>query len=252
MTKTPTVNCRTSIILARVADLVGPGTRWSRSLWSVGTTFQIAELLDACSPPQAQTLSESSQKNILDACKRAVGSDPVIGVREKGQLIQYMAKVPSPSGSAFHCLKELSDRVDSDYMLRWARLFRAGGDTVGVERAARSISTYLLDLGFSDSHLSRWFKSKAAAIDGEAGLASLCDDAHHELVAAGETTRTLLFVFHTPMSGGVRHPTDWLASSKEVANWLKSHSFSTSGVRAPVGLTVKVAARDTFSALAGC
>ncbi|WP_176317573.1 integrase [Burkholderia vietnamiensis] len=245
----PVVNQKTSIILARLADLVGPRTPWNRSLWSVGTTFQIAELLDACSPPQAQTLSDSSQKNILEACKRAVGSDPVIDGREKGQLSQHLSKPPNPNGSSFHGLKELRSRIDGDYMLRWARLFHTGSAAVGAERAARSIATHLLDLGFSDSHLSQWLREKSVALVDEAGLAGLCEDAHRELVMAGEATHTLLFIFRTPMLGSVQLPPAWLSSSREVTTWLKGNGFATTGVRAPAGLTIEVTARDKFSAL---
>jgi hypothetical protein len=243
------VNSRTAVTLARLFDLVGPKTPWSRSLWSVGTSFQIAELLDACSPPQAQTLSDSSQKNILDACKRAVGSDPVIAQRERAQLNQNLGKPPHPGGSSFHALREIRARIDDTYMLRWADLFRTNPSAAGPERAARSIATHLLDLGFSDSYLSGWFRDTSADIVDERGLSALCEAAHHDLVAAGESTYVMLFVFRTPMLGGVQHPPTWLSTSREVASWLRDNSFSTSGVRAPVGLTVQVTARDKFSAL---
>lgn len=245
----PAVNSRTAVTLARLFDLVGPRTPWSRSLWSVGTCFQIAELLDACSPPQAQTLSDSSQKNILDACKRAVGSDPVIEQREKAQLNQHLVKPPHPGGSTFPGLRELRARIDGNYMLRWADLFRTNPTAAGPERAARSIATHLLDLGFSDAHLSNWFSDMSAQIVDESGLAALCEAAHQDLVAAGESTYEMLFVFRTPMLGGVQYPPSWLSTSREVASWLTNNSFSTSGVRAPVGLTVEVTARDKFSAL---
>lgn len=245
----PAVNSRTAVTLARLSDFVGLRTPWSRSLWSVGTSFQIAELLDACLPPQAQTLSDSSQKSILDACKRAVGSDPVIDQRERAQLNQHLVKPPHPGGSTFHGLLELRARIDDNYMLRWANLFRNNPLAAGPERAARSIATHLLDLGFSDANLSNWFSEKSAGIVDEAGLAALCDAAHQDLVAAGKSAYTMLFVFRTPMVGGVQHPPAWLPNSRSVASWLRSNSFSTSGVRAPVGLTVELTARDKFSAL---
>jgi len=243
------VNSKTSVILARFADLVGPTTPWNRSLWSVGTTFTIAELLDACSPPQAQTLSDASQKNILEACRREIGNDPVIEPKERAQLGQHLAKLPHPSGSVYPGLKELRARIESDYLLRWAKLFDADASQVRAERAARSIATHLLDMGFSDTYLSRWFKHKAMSIVDQAGLARLCEIAHDELATVGETTYSMLFLFRTPMVGDIQLLQNWLASSREVADWLRRHRFSTSGVRAPAGLRVDVKARDKFSAL---
>lgn len=242
------VNPKTAATLARLSELLAPNTRWQRSLWSVSSTFLIAELLDACSPPQSQTLSDASQRVILDACKKEIGKDPAIPALEKGALNQHMNKPPNPSGSAFHALAQLRRRIDDDYLMRWAQLFQAGNGG-SAERAARSIAMHLLDRGFSETYLSTWLSGKSGTIVDDAGLAQLCVDAHDELASTKPKSFTLLFLFRTPMPTQVGLPENWLESSHAIAEWLKANAFSTEGVRAPAGITLKVDARDKFSAL---
>jgi hypothetical protein len=237
------------MVFARIGELLWSKTPWSRSLWSVGTSFMIAELLDACSPPQAQTLSDASLRNVLDTCKRDVFCNPVVSKDEKAEFARLLSTVPDPRASSFSGLRQLCERLDVDYMVRWARLFHDGVSHVGTERIARSIATHLLDLQFSDTFLSQWLRTTGRRAFDDSGLASLCEHAHRELVLVGELPFTLAFLFRTPMPSGFQPPPNWLGSAAAVSDWLKSNGFSTTGIRAPSGICMTVSARDKFAAL---
>ncbi|MGH8786544.1 MAG: hypothetical protein ACREYA_15865 [Cupriavidus necator] len=108
------------------------------------------------------------------------------------------------------------------------------------ERAARSLATFLLDLGFSETYLFEWLHTQSDGIGTDQDLAELCTHAHAAFMSNGGSHFRLLFIFNKPLPNHVGLPDHWYNNSRAVATWLRANDFSTEGVRAPAGITIEV------------
>jgi hypothetical protein len=240
------VNETDGIIASRLVELLARNAPWHRSTWSVGTSFTIAELLEASGAVQSGVLSEASIRRLASSCKRVAGKDPALRDQEKSAVVEHLREIPRLNGLSFFALQQIQLRIESNYLLRWAERFQEA-KIERPERVARCLATYLLDAGFSEAFLHSWFKSRLFSDAREFTLEQLCEEAHSEIATKGATTFDVLVAFkHSPRSAS-GYPSNWL-SAAQVSEWLKRHSFSTSGVRPSGGLVLKIEAKDVFSA----
>jgi hypothetical protein len=86
------------------------------------------------------------------------------------------------------------------------------------ERSARSIASYLLDLGFSSDFLHRWWSYRVRYESGIRTLADIVAEAHY-LAKENPKDYTVLVAFSEFTKGRDNIPTGWL-SAEAVSKWL--------------------------------
>jgi len=219
------INPADPVTAARLVELLGQHTPWYRSLWSIGVTLTIAELLEASTAHESGILSEGSVRKLASSCATVAGKDPVLTRPEKATLRQQLQSVPRSTGLSFFTLQQLRTRVERDYLLRWANAFRVA-PMDRSERPARSIAAHLLDCGFSDKFLHGWFKQKLYTDPGELTLSELCEEANSAIATKAPHQFDVLIAFkHSPRSAS-GYPREWLNAAR-ISEWLKHSGFST-------------------------
>ena len=238
------VNSADKIAALRLQEFLSGRGPWYRSLWGIGVTLAMEELYEACAAMRHGHLSEASIKRMNSSLQKRVGLDPAFTEPERAFLRQQIQQVPRADGAAHFAIRELSDRVASDYLTRWGRAVADGNFT--VERFARSTAAYLLDAGFSGQYLHDFIKNLLDAAE-PISLPELCDVLQSEMRASPPRVFHVLLAFSSipELINGV--PSTWL-QGPAVTEWLTENGFDTSGVRSPVAMVLQVQARDPIGA----
>jgi len=202
------------------------------------------ELHEACRVLHGGTLSDGAVKKICSSLQRKAGRDPALSAEEKSHLRLQITSVPKAEGPAHFAIAQIAALLDGDYLRRWARVVAAPEFT--VEHFARSIASHVLDVGFSAQHLYRVITSHVDSTNGVT-LSDICEDLHTELTRSPRRPFEVLLAFRKPPRLAHGIPPNWLKGA-DVTNWLTTHGFDTSDVRAPAGFVLTVQARDVAGA----
>lgn len=242
------VNPDDRLIAARLLDFFSSSTPWHRGLWNPGLSLTLREMLEASEAFHNSVLHESVLQALGSSCLRLSGRDPGAGDEHELHTLQsLLKKTVVYDGLEYHALRTLANRVESKYMERWAEEFRISNDRPKVERTARSVASHLLDLGFSSNYLHRWWKFKLHHEAGTRTLADILEDAH-TLSQRQFHTYDVLIVLDSSPAAKSGYPPEW-RNAAQVSAWLKSNSFSVSGLRPRGGgLVFSIKARDPESA----
>ncbi|TXH00041.1 MAG: integrase [Nevskiaceae bacterium] len=234
------VNSRDGLAAWRLLEFLSDRTSWQRSLWGVGVVLAMEELFEACVASKQGHLSEGAIKRMASSLQRRVGVHPAFTDAEKQFLRQQVQQIPRADGPAHFGVRELSQRVATDYLARWGRAVAA--NNVAVEHFSRSVAAHLLDAGFSERYLYEFIRSKIEA-PVAITLPELCDALQAELAASPRREFEVLLAFaeKPDMPNGV--PSSWLRG-RAITAWLSENGFSTTDVRASVAIVLKVRARD--------
>ncbi|PMS19093.1 integrase [Trinickia dabaoshanensis] len=238
------VNSTQQLSFARLYEFFSEQKHWYRSLWGIGTVLAMDELVEACTVMKQGHLSEGSVKRIASSLLKRVGSHPAFAIAEKHLLAEQVRQVPRAEGVAHFIIRELCQRVSSDYLSRWAAAV-AGGN-FRPEHFARHVGAHLLDAGFSPQFLHDWIASRRDAPE-TITLAELCEELQG--VVQSNPPRpfdVLIAVKSMPRLNGASR-TPWLKAAA-VTEWLRQNRFDTAGVRAAAAMIVTVTARDDVGA----
>lgn len=240
------VNPQDPIAAWRLLEFLSERTPWQRSLWGVGVVLAMDELYEACVVSKQGHLSDGAIKRIASSLQKRVGQHPAFSDLEKQHLRNLIQQIPRPESPAHFGIRDLSSRVSADYLTRWGRAIARS--PVAVESFSRSVASYLLDSGFSTTHLYALVRSKIDAPE-RVTLSDLCEELQAELIASPVREFEVLLAYsQTPdMPNGL--PSDWLRGNSITA-WLQEQGYATTDVRAAVALILKVKARD-FDGAAG-
>lgn len=239
-----TVNPEEQAAIGRLLELLSDQTPWYRSLWGVGVILAMEELHEAWVVMRQGHLSEGTVKRMTSSLQKRVGTHPAFSDGEKQFLRDQLQQSPRAEGPAHYALRDLADRVSTNYLSRWGRVVTSKG--VRVEHFARSVASHLLDAGFSGRYLHEFIRSKLTAEEGIT-LPQLCETLQSEMAASPRREFEVLLAYSSvpELPNGV--PASWLRSGS-VSAWLRSNGFPTTGVRSPVGMVLKVQARDFVGA----
>jgi hypothetical protein len=241
---TTSVNPFENLAVIRLLEFLSDHSPWNRSLWGVGTVLALDELSEACTIKAQGHLSELAVKRVVTSLNRRIGQHPCFTVAEKKLLCQHLQQVHRPDSVAHYIIRQISSQVASDYMTRWGRAIRNG--TFNVEFFARNVAGHLLDAGFSGQYMRNFINERLQG-NSPFSLSALCDELQQEMVASPPREFEVLLGLERPprLVNGI--PSSWLRGP-QVANWLTSHGFDTTGIRAHVAIILKVAARDMAGA----
>ncbi|WP_333983725.1 integrase [Burkholderia gladioli] len=238
------VNPAQQLAFARLHEFFSQQKHWYRSLWGIGTVLAMDELFEACTVMKQGHLSEGSVKRIASSLQKRVGTHPAFQPAEKQLLTEQVRQVPRPEGVAHFTIRELGQRVSSNYLSRWADAV-ARAD-FRPEHFARHVGAHLLDAGFSPQFLHDWIASRRDA-PLPITLAELCEELQ-ELIRSNTPRpfEVLIAVKSMPrLNDAARTP--WLRAAA-VTEWLRENGFDTTGVRAAAAMIITVTARDEIGA----
>ena len=240
------VNAVDQITAARLVELLDPSTAWNRSLWSLNIVLTLHEILEAAEANRTGILSDESVRRLCSVSLRLVGKDPGVTDQEKRALSEPLRSAPRYEGLAYHTIAQFADRIDADYLPRWAVALRSNTPPQ-PERSARSISAHLLDKGFSGEFLQAWWTKWLYRDATLLSLADICELAHRDLATRPFTDFEVLIAFKKAPKSASGFPKGWL-KAEEVSHWLRENRFDVNEVRASGGLVVPIRARDANSA----
>lgn len=242
-------------VVARLLEFFGPALHWNRSLWSIGTSLALREVLEASEAHRAGILGPESLKAAIGTSMRLIAQDP--GVTESQRKLLQQALNPSGSRSSlrfegldYRVIQQAHSEVDSLYLQRWADAINEQNRTVGAERTARAIASHLLDQGFSGGFLHRWWTYRLKYEEQSSSLA----EALRALAARSQEPRRtfeVLIAFPSRLEPSTKKgftlPESWM-EAPAVSEWLKSNGFSTTDVKQLGGLRLSVTEKDPEAA----
>lgn len=209
--------------------------------------MSLKEVLEGSDAVQSGVLSEASYKDLCHVAGVVVGQDPGAGSAEERRLLQASLQAcPRVGGSDYIVIRQMLATIEHSYLERWAQVL-SGPPLPSPERTARAIATHLLDLGFSDTYLHRWWTYRAQHEPDIRNLAELVKDAH-ALAHRPESNFEALVPFIGVPGSHEDMPPTW-RNSTEVSEWLRENNFDPSELRQSGGFLLSVVARDVHAAM---
>ncbi|GIJ52229.1 hypothetical protein Val02_91150 [Virgisporangium aliadipatigenens] len=219
---------------------------WTRRLWRLSAPLEVEELLEAWKARQAGVLAESSVKYLAQGLINRVKRDPGFGgMKERGILVGHLNRDLPPRSHDAYALRLLLEEAHEKYLSRWAEEIRSSRPP--AEIVSRAVGSYLLDIGYSQVYLHKWwtYHGKYGPLGEQ--LVDLVDRAAD--LARRPTIRYGIMV---PLTAAPPLPPDddhWYSASR-TANWLARWFPDAPPARQDGGLLLQVDARDRYSAVA--
>lgn len=247
------VNAYDRHVAARLLDFFGSGTSWQRRLWAVGVAMGLKEVLEGCEAAQSGVLSAGALRNLCHELEVLAGNDPGVGDRRERNLLQTslrsLSNMDRPQAGGVDCLviEQVLSRVEARYLGRWENALRDEASRPTPERAARRIATHLLDAGFSETYLHRWWTYRISYESGIRSLADLVGDAQ-DLVSQPPSVFEILVAFSSVPGTGSNMPSNWRSPSA-VSDWLSENGYDPRNLRQAGGFLLRIEARDVHAAV---
>lgn len=239
------VNPDEQLIVARLVEFLTPSTSWNRSLWSPGTILQLKELLEAVDASRQGILRSKPLERLGSSCLRVIGLDCGLTSAEKS-ILNHAIKGIKPDNLDFHLIAQLVPSLEENYLLKWGEAI-GGPSPPQPERTARSLSSHLLDLGYSGDFLRKWWIGKTHGSGPEPTVRELCEAAHGELCGRVLRAFEVAIAFVNSPKSASGFPPGWLPAN-DLTKWLTENNFHVSEVRISGGFILQVNALDSESA----
>lgn len=240
-------------VAACLLDFFGTRAPWQRRLWAVGTVLGLREVCEGCEAVQSGVFSPRSFADLCETVVISLGQDPGAGEPEERKILQTSLRALGKmegarvGGVEYFVIEQSVRRIDDLYFERWRQTLRQPGSRPNFDRAARWIAAHLLDAGFSDSYLHRWWTYRIHHEPGSRSLADLVGDAH-DLLRSDPPRFEVLVPFEGAPGLGAPAPANWRAST-EVSAWLYENGFDSRELRQGGGLLLDLKARDVYAAV---
>jgi hypothetical protein len=242
-------------VVARLLEFFGPTLHWNRSLWSIGTSLALREVLEASEANRASILGPESLQAAIATSVRLIGRD--LGIPDS--LRQPIQQALNPSGTKsnlrydgldYQVIRQCSAEIDRLYLERWAEAIRRSDPVFGPERTARAIASYLLDQGYSGGFLHRWWTYQAKHGGEPLALPDALELLAQKVQEASRSFEVLI-AFSSRLESapkkGFTVPRRWM-EAPAVSAWLKSKGFDTRNVKQLGGLLLSVTEKDPEAA----
>lgn len=249
------VNSYERHVVARLLEFFGPAIHWNRSLWSIGTSLALREVLEASEASRAGILGPESLQSAISTSVKLIAQDAGILPDQRLLLQQSLNASGSKStlrtdGLEYQVVHQVRAEIDNSYLDRWSAALGQPNPVFSAERSARAIASHLLDLGFSGGFLHRWLSYQLKF----APLPMTLSEAVSALAARSrEPLRPfeVLIAFPSRLESspkkGFSIPRRWI-EAPQVSDWLKTNGFDTESVKQLGGLLLSVTERDPEAA----
>ncbi len=232
-------------IAARLRDFFADTTTWQRRLWDTGAVLALRELSEASEWCEKGALSAGAVTWLARDIERLVGNDRGVGERDLRTQLRDTLRSSVPCGSRHHRrLRELTDFVNEDYVLRWAQAIDSAAPP-SPERCSRALASHLLDCGYSMRFLRRW---TAELLNSNGSLADLFDSAQQLAGRANREYDVVIPFTSLPRYRELATPLSNWMNAGEIHEWLSPLADYPRGQRLNGGLRYKIEARDAFAA----
>jgi hypothetical protein len=239
-----------TLVAARLLELLAEYTPWHRRLWGIGTALSLREADESIVALQESVLIDRAVREACLSAADKARDDPGVGTAQHYGALQSALHAPPLLGSLPHqTIRVLAEEVQREYLLRWAAALENPQHTYGIERAARAIASHLLDLGFSQDFLHRWwygFAFRDANVFTISDLLRMLNDA----ARLDETQFEVLVVFTAMPRSQQQHPPGTI-QAQDIPTWLRDNGHDPGtlhGARYAGGSVLRVTARDIYAA----
>jgi hypothetical protein len=239
-----------TLFAARLLELLAEYTPWHRRLWGIGTALSLREADESIVAVQEAVLIDRAAREACLSAAEKAKDDPGVGTAQHYGALQSALHAPPLLGSLPHqTIRVLAEEIEREYLRRWATALDNPQHTCGVERAARAIASHLLDLGFSQDFLHRWwygFAFKDPQVFTVSDLLRMLDDSAH----LNESAFEVLVVF-TAMPRSQQQRPPGTIQAEDINTWLQNNGHdpeTLQGVRHAGGAVLSVSARDVYAA----
>ncbi len=245
------INRRNELVSFRLLDFVANNTApWQRRLWSVGSTLGIRETLEASEAVHDSVLSGASLDRLRKSIIKQVCNDPGVVSSDlmKRMLNKLLRTELTYNGADYLALHHLLPELENTYLSNWASILRNADPNPPVEHTARLIASHVLDAGFSERAISDWWAPRLADQAGRQNLPDILMEAQSLLLSKPREYEVLIAFNNSPGSKRGSMPPE-LQTGQQAAAWLKTHGYSTSGLRIAAGMVLRMEARDVYRAV---
>ena len=191
---------------ARLQELVGRRTPWSRRLWSVGSITALREALEAAELFADGHSRQKSLGEVIQGARSAACADPGVGDAAFRDELRRVLDGGLGEQRERDRLAHMIDRSASGYLERWAAAMPGAAPTE-LEAAARSIASHMLDGGFSPAHLRAWLHATLAETPT---LADLLTAAQAQVLKDPHPYEILVPFSQLSLEAGMELPHGWL------------------------------------------
>jgi len=241
--------------MARLLEFFGPAIHWNRSLWSIGTSLALKEVMEASEAHRAGILGPESLQAAIATSTRLIARDPGIPGDQREVLQKSLNSTGSKTslryeGLEYRTLQQIHLALDGQYLDRWADAIGLPNPDHGAERAARAIASHLLDQGFSGGFLHRWWSYK---LNYEKEPCTLAEALRAISSRSKEPLREfdVLIVFPSRLESsskkGFTVPRRWM-EAPAASEWLKTNGFATEALKQLGGLLLSVTEKEPEAA----
>lgn len=235
-------------VAVRILDFFRSEAPWQRRLWTVGTVLSLREVLEGSAAVQSGVLGAPSFATLCHHAELVAGLDPGAGGKEQRRLLQScLRSSPRAEGFDWLTVQQLLDETQLHYLARWSEILSDKKTRPSAERTARSIASHLLDAGYSESFLHKWWTFRVRYQSGETTLADVVSEAHR-LAQAGPTAFEILIPLTKVPGASSQMPHNWKTAT-EVSAWLRLNSYQSREVRQVGGFLLSLSARDEYAAV---
>ena len=144
-------------------------------------------------------------------------------------------------------IQQIIPEIRNRYLSEWSIVVADPAHRPSPERVARAIASHLLDAGYSDTFLHRWWTYHIRHEPAQKSLADLIANAH-ALVQSQPAQFEVLVPLSKIPSPPTGMPDSW-KNATEVSEWLRLNGTPPHDLRQVGGFLLHVEARDHFSAV---
>lgn len=243
------------MVIARLRELVDHATPWHRSLWQIGSTLALREVLEYADGVRSGVAKNDGLTYVTNSAATTMGRDFGLGTGEvRDEILRILGCGAHKTEGVLNetvaaSLEQLIRRVEGDYLANWERAHTQGQvSDRDLELMARAVIAHLLDAGFAPDHLHGWLL--ATSDKSDATLASVMSKAIE--MCGRDPVSYEVHVPFTALSGEVVASAgarflDWEA----LKAWLAEQGLPELKAREGVGaLRFSVSAREPKAAIA--
>jgi hypothetical protein len=212
-----------SHVLARLLDFFRETTPWPRRLWETSNILALEEAIECGDWTRMKVLSPGAVSWYVHELERQLGPDRGLGdTRLRKELTGLLRSKLPADGRERRRLAQLLPTIKHGYLARW-KVSVDAATPPSPERLARSLATYLLDVGHSSGYLNRW--AVELQNSPEATLGDLLDGACRLAEQVDREYEVLIpFVSLPDHEALASHLEEWLGPSNAAA-WFVRNKF---------------------------
>ena len=231
-------------VVGRILEIATPATPWHRRLWQSGPLQLARELLDAGA---LHGVGASAMRDMQSDLHSALHDDTGLGLHANSfrAALPKDARNLTAGSHAWHGLEAAVEQANPDYLGRWAHRL-SGTHAHSAEFVGRRVSAYLLDAGWSATHLHRWTTYRVKHRSSLITLPDLLREAQEDIT---KPLRTFTFCAPLARTPALPRPSPegWL-TARDAAAWRRREIPTAQPVRQYGAVLVTVDAGDIYSA----